>query len=75
MKGWPQPARLHRGLNKEANDYFSWMLTRSGGRSDCGVKPSAEAYVKLQNDGAQSLTATGRKHVNTLTDACCIERL
>lgn len=34
-----------------------------------------KACVTLQNDGAESLTATRRKHVNALTDACYIEQL
>lgn len=46
------------------------MWRRSSGRSHCGVKSLAKACVIPQNDGAQSLTATGKKHVNTLTDAC-----
>lgn len=38
-------------------------------------KKKKKACVTLQNDGAESLTATRRKHVNALTDACYIEQL
>lgn len=62
------------GLSLETNYHF-YSTLRSSGRSHCGVKSLAKACVILQNDWVESLTATGRKHVNTLTDACYIERL
>lgn len=63
------------GLSLETNYRFHWLLRRSRGRSHCCVKSFAKACVILQNDRAESLTATRRKHVNTLTDACYIEQL
>lgn len=37
-------------------------------------KKKKEAGVTPQNDGAGTLTATRRKHVKALTDACYIEQ-
>lgn len=62
-------------LSLETNYRFSSVLRRGIGRSHCGVKSLAKACVTPLNDRAESLTAAGRKHVNTLTDACYIERL
>lgn len=62
-------------LSSETNYRFSLVLRRSSGRSLCGVKSLAKARVILQNDRAESVTATGRKRVNALTGACYIERL
>lgn len=63
------------GLSFETNCSFRSVLRGSNGRSYCGVKSLAKAGVVLQYDRTESVTATGRKHVNALIDARCIERL
>lgn len=60
------------GLSLETN--WGFRSGGSNGGSYCDVKSLAKARVIRRCDRAESVTATGRKHVDTLIDARYIER-
>lgn len=77
-------------LRQKITVFISAAPRRNRGGSHCCVKSlgaqkgrqkererereEKKACVTLQNDGAGALTATRRKHVKSLTDACYIEQ-